>query len=136
MRGRSCVFSQVLHFISTCGKTTPGTPYIAKYHDVYGNRVERAVPCPRLISKFFGSSNGIDVHNQTRQGKLAIESNWDTRDCWFRVDCTIVGMTVTDAWKGLKYAKAIPESMSIRKFTNQLAKQMLVKRDKSSSDGL
>ena len=81
------------------------------------------------MSQFFKRSNTIHVHNQTRQDILAIETNWDTRDCWFRLDCTIVGMVVVDAWRGLKYKNIIPSTMSIRKFTNQLCKTLLVKLD-------
>jgi hypothetical protein len=86
------------------GSSTPGPPYIAKWPDEYGNIKQRSVPRPEIVGKYFGVSNKIDTHNQLRQHELALEELWLTQDCWFRLDTTFVGMTVTDAFQLARYA--------------------------------
>jgi len=38
----------------------------------------------------------IDEHNKQRQNLLNLERCWPTRDCWFRLVATLVGMSVVD----------------------------------------
>ena len=97
---------KVLCFISTknAGSTKPGVPYVAKFNDGAGNVCERSVPRPAVLSKYFSKCNGIDSHNQGRQGILALEKRWVTQDPWFRMATTLFGMTVTDCWKAYTYA--------------------------------
>lgn len=61
--------SRVLMFVSTdgAGHTEKGDPYVAQWTDDHGNHMQRPIFRPQVISQFFNSSNGIDVHNQLRQ---------------------------------------------------------------------
>ena len=53
------------------------------------------------MSHVLAVSNVVDAHNQARQFQLRLEKRWVTRDCWFRLDSTFIGITVTDATSSL-----------------------------------
>lgn len=97
---------KVLTFLATknSGSTRPGAPYIARFADAHGNVNQRAVTRPSILSNYFGRSNVIDKHNQVRQFELALEKYWVTRSGWFRIATTVIGITVTDMWKAVKFA--------------------------------
>lgn len=96
---------KVLCFVMTknAGSTAPGDPYIAKFPDKFGNVQERHVPRPAILSTYFQFSDVIDSHNHCRQFRLGLERLWMTINPWFRVDCTLVGMTAIDAFRCLQY---------------------------------
>lgn len=97
------------------GTTRPGQPYIAKWPDQFGNIKTREVLRPDIISKYFGSSNVIDVGNQLRQNELGLERAWLTKDPWFRIDTTVIGMCVTDAFNAA--SQSAPSGAKIDKMT-------------------
>jgi hypothetical protein len=109
---------KILLFVATknAGSTKPGTPYKAKFPDKFGNTKERSVIRPAILSQYFDISDAVDSHNHARQFLLALEKRWVTHNPWFRIDTTIIGMTVVDAWKCLQYH--LP-----RKYLNYTAKQ-------------
>jgi hypothetical protein len=96
---------KILLFVATknAGSTKPGTPYKAKFPDQFGNTKERSVIRPAILSQYFEISDAVDSHNHARQFLLALEKRWVTHNPWFRIDTTIIGMTVVDAWKCLQY---------------------------------
>jgi hypothetical protein len=98
-----------LFFVMTenAGSTKPGDPYMMKYTDSYGNLCSQEVEHPAVISEFFRDSNTIDRHNQSRQYDLAIEKSWVTKDCYFRLTCSMIQIHVTDAWKLADFHKII-----------------------------
>jgi hypothetical protein len=121
---------KVLTFVLTrgCGSTAPGKPYEAKFPDQYGNICYRDVARPTVLSSFFESSNAVDRHNQARQSCLALEKAWITKDGYFRLFTTIIGMCVTDAWKisnGNKQGGEEESIRSIRYFSDKLAYELL-----------
>ena len=71
----------ILHFVMTenAGDTFPDDPYEMKYTDSYDNIGTRFVDHPEAISKFFASSNVIDMHNQLRQDLLQLEKQGSQR---------------------------------------------------------
>jgi hypothetical protein len=81
------------------GTTKSGAPYIMKYMDSFGNICTRNNERPVVISQFFSDSNTIDSHNQARQANLALEKKWLTKDPWFRLTTTLIGMNVMGTWK-------------------------------------
>jgi hypothetical protein len=115
----------VLCFLATknAGSTKPGKPYQAKFSDSVGNVCVRDVVRPAIIADYFSDSNIIDSHNHVRQGELKLEKHWVTKDCWFRLDTTLIGMTVTDAWKALTHGTADKklQSLSIIQFADRIA---------------
>lgn len=73
----------------------------------------RYVDRPDVISKFFRDCNCVDKHNQGRQAELALEKNWVTHNCFFRLSCTIIGVNVTDTLNLMHYHRLLP--LSVRK---------------------
>jgi hypothetical protein len=115
----------VLVFLGTknSGSTKLGDPYIARFPDANGNVAQRSVPRPDVISKYFNDSNVIDTHNQARQGLLKLEKRWVTHNCWFRLDTTLIAMTITDCWRAYKHAMPLKKhkEMTIMEFADRLA---------------
>ncbi len=112
--------SKVLCFVATknAGSTIAGDPYRACFLDDHDNLVSRPVDCPELISKYFQRSNGIDKHNQAHQFELHLDKHWRTQNAWFHLVTSVIGICVTDAWKGYRYAFCgnSEEDISIRDF--------------------
>jgi hypothetical protein len=121
--------SKVLCFVATknAGSTIAGDPYRARFLDDHDNLVSRPVDRPELISKYFQRSNGIDKHNQAWQFELRLEKHWRTQNAWFCLVTSVIGICVTDAWKGYKYAfrNTRKEEMTIRDFADQLAYELI-----------
>ena len=125
----------VCSFIGTwnVGSTKPGKPYVAKWPDKYGNVKTRNVTRPEIIGTFFGNSNCIDVGNQLRQDVLALERHWLTKNPWFRIDCTVIGITVVDSFQAAKHQAptcAKIDKMGVKDFAMFVA-HGLIKRDMS-----
>ena len=83
---------------------------------------------PAIITKYFKSSPKVANHNQRRQHTLALEEEWLTQDCWFRLHTTLHGKQVTDCWKLLKYHVHSGHRYSELKlldFADLLARQMV-----------
>ena len=122
---------KVLCFISTegAGYTTPGKPYEAKWLNDNGRMASRRIARPHMLSEYFQYSNQIDKHNHARQSELAIEKNVVTEDGYFRLFCTYLGITVTDAWKLYRHGlgeKCDNKDISILAFANILCKTHLL----------
>jgi hypothetical protein len=106
---------KVLCFVCTkdAGPTTNGIAYQAKWTDEYGNVRARPVERPEVISRYFQYSDVVDAHNHARQALLGLEKKWATQNCWFRLDCTFIGITLTDSWKAFKIGA--PENIKSEK---------------------
>ena len=57
------------------------------------------IPCPDVISKYFGSSNIVDLFNQSQQFDLKLEKHCVTEAGYFRLVTSLFGIVVTDCWK-------------------------------------
>ena len=97
-----------LTFVATrdSGSTENGKPYLARFNDEHQNVKLRAVERPAILSEYFQSSNAVDAHNQSRQATLKLEKHWVTQNPYFRLSCSLFGMVVVDAWKGLRHGLA------------------------------
>ena len=104
-----------------------------KYTDSYGNICTRHVERPDVISKFFATSNVIDTHNQLRQDLLQLEKKWLTKNAYFHLCTTIIGMNVTDAYHLANYHKVInytgggsgEKKISLQCFAGILSSQLI-----------
>ena len=115
---------KILYFVMTknAGSTIGGKTYKAKFPDQFGNVVSRDVFRPAILSTYFDASNLIDAHNHARQGLLRLETHWRTQNPWLRNIFTIVGMTVVDCWKALKFRLPYQYGkMTVEDFANRLA---------------
>jgi hypothetical protein len=122
--------SKVLCFVATknAGSTTAGEPYRARFLDDHDNLISRPVDRPELISTYFQRSNGIDKHNQARQFELRLEKHWRTHNAWFRLVTTMIGVIVTDAWKGYKHAfqgHQIDEELTLTDFADRMSYELI-----------
>ena len=125
----------ILHFVLTenAGSTSEGDPYEMKYTDSYGNICTRFVDRPEVISNFFASSNIIDTHNQLRQDLLQLEKKWLTKNPFFRLSTTLIGVNVTDLFLLANHHKVInisnstigKQKISIRRFAGILSNQLI-----------
>ena len=121
---------KTLFFIATrgAGATTSGVPFTTWFHDTYGNRVERYVDRPAVLSRYFLHNNLVDSHNQRRQGELELEERWVVKCGWLRCFTTIFGITVTDTHLAVKHSvhKDHPlKDASTRRFIDLLSHQMI-----------
>mmetsp|Transcript_16204 Transcript_16204/g.37447 ORF Transcript_16204/g.37447 Transcript_16204/m.37447 type:complete len:323 (-) Transcript_16204:327-1295(-) len=116
--------SKVLCFIGTwnAGSTIPGEPYIARFGDEYGNLQSRAIMRPDVISRYFKVSDKIDNHNKSRQSDLGLERLWLTKNCWFRLSTTFLGIVAVDTWHSIRHHAAglAYTDMPIKKFAKCL----------------
>ena len=133
---------KVLCFIASegAGHTKPGKPYEAKWLDENGLTSSRLIPRPHILSEYFENSNQIDKHNHARQSQLAIGKYVVVECGYFRLFCTYLGITVTDAWKLYRAGlgdKCANKDISILSFANILCKTHLLndyKKTKNESN--
>lgn len=94
----------VSYFISTCGSTEPSPiKYESKFEDEWGNTGFRELDRPQIVHFLYEYLPLIDEHNKQRQSILALEKRWLTKDPWFRLLCTVVGMSVVDMHRCFRY---------------------------------
>ena len=94
----------VSYFITTTGNTTPSPHfYESKFEDEWGNVESRELPRPEIIHFFYEYAPLIDEHNKARQSLLALEKRWQTRNPWFRLICTVLGMSIVDMFRLYRY---------------------------------
>jgi hypothetical protein len=121
---------KVNHFVLTRGAalTTRGDPYMSRFRSSRGNYRTREVHRPIAISNYFAVSGKIDVHNQIRQGELALEDLWITGDGWLRTVCTILGMATTNAFLACCYSFArecVYSQLTTKEFVGILCRQLV-----------
>ena len=84
-----------------------------------------SVPQTHLIREYFRSANSIDIHNQYRQGLLAIERTWKTKSWVTRIFQTVMGMTLVNGYLAFKYITE--KEPTLREFTNGVELAMCAK---------
>ena len=113
-------------------RCVPGEPYIATFVDGTGNRVAREVMRLSVLSRYFAYANVVDVHDQYRQDCLDLEYTWVTKDCWFRLFTTILGVVITDSYlavtRGLN-PRDPDKEMTMMKFADRLALELIENDD-------
>lgn len=70
---------------------------------MFGNLKQQEILRPSVIGNYFSKSNVIDVGNGLHHNELALERHWRTLNPWFRVICTVIGISVIDAYLAAKY---------------------------------
>ena len=90
--------------VSTWNHTLPVDDHIKKrwrLNPVSGESetIMRTVPRTQMIKSYFSAACAIDVHNHLRQDGLGLEHSVQTKDWWFRMFCTILGIIEVDAFK-------------------------------------
>eukprot|EP00731_Ephydatia_muelleri_P006678 Em0003g926a len=90
--------------VSTWNHTLPVDDHIKKrwrLNPVSGESetIMRTVPRTQMIKSYFSAACAIDVHNHLRQDGLGLEHSVQTKDWWFCMFCTILGIIEVDAFK-------------------------------------
>ena len=94
----------ISYFITTTGNTVASPHfYEAKFEDEWGNATSRQLPRPDIIHFFYEYAPLIDEHNKARQSVLALEKRWQTRNPWFRLLITTIGMSIVDMFRLYRY---------------------------------
>ena len=111
---------------------------MSSFEDEFGNVSHKTIDRPELCHFLYEYLPLIDEHNKQRQRLLALEKSWPTRDCWFRLLVTLVGMSVVDCqrlyrnyradkmgWSTLRLEDdENADDMEIRKFSDKICKTL------------
>ena len=152
----------VSYMVSTCGSTAPHQDkYLSHFEDDFGNVTAKEINRPCVSNFLYEYLPLIDEHNKQRQNLLNLERNWATKDCWFRLLTTMVGMSVVDMhrwYRNLMSKRNIPcvqeqcqdevnYEIMVRKFSDMICanlqdtsrRQLAIRRGRhtsSASDGI
>jgi hypothetical protein len=80
------------------------------------------VPQTHVIRGYFRAANCIDIHNQYRQGLLAIERTWKTHSWQLRIFQTMMGTVLVNGYLAYKHLTA--NRPTLREFTIEVALAM------------
>jgi Transposase IS4 len=124
-------------FVSSCGLDAPTEVYNKKRWKVTQGfstvtKYVKAVPCCKMIMTYFSANGAVDVHNQTRQGTLAMERNHPVHEWHFRWFCTMLGIICTNTWKAIRYFKPNSETLPFPEFADQLCCELTGYADRST----
>jgi hypothetical protein len=107
----------VAYMVSSCGKTTSHElKYLTHFEDEFGNVQFKEIERPSVAHFLFEYLPLIDEHNKQRQSILNLERCWLTKDPWFRLLTTVLGMSVVDChrWhRHIRYMKRQGEGLQI-----------------------
>lgn len=109
--------------------------YTSRFEDDFGNVTEKELPRPTVAHFLYEFLPLIDEHNKSRQNVLGLERHWLTKDCWFRILTTLIGMSLVDLqrWDRNKRSGVSSTSMflddgdndfGIKKMANLVAKPL------------
>ena len=97
----------VSYIVSSCGTTIPHEQvYTSRFEDDYGNVTEKELPRPTVAHVLYEFLPLIDEHNKSRQNVLALERQWLTKNCWFRLLTTFIGMSLVDLHRWDRYNRS------------------------------
>lgn len=128
------------YFLSTCGSTRPAPElYVTNFEDDFGNITFKEIQRPWISYFLYNYLPLIDEHNKMRQDVLGLENSWPTKDCWFRLVTTMVGMSVVDfhryyLWKTNTRVgeQAAENQLQLKRFTNVLCAHLkTIERNKT-----
>jgi hypothetical protein len=80
------------------------------------------IPQSHLIREYCRAANSVDIHNQYRQGILAIEKPWRTRSWTLRLFQTVIGKMLVNALFAFRFETG--RTLSITDFTNTVAQAL------------
>ena len=88
---------RMAYIVSSCGTTVQHeVPYRTHFTDDFGNVTFKEIPRPSIAHFYFELCPLIDNHNKDRQGVLGLKDCWPTKNPWFRLMTTLIGMSVVD----------------------------------------
>jgi len=116
------------YFISTASCTLPGRPCDRVRWRQVGDHAERVVltvPQPLVVETYYQCCAQIDRHNRCRQDDLRLEHKLVTHDWSMRVNLSLLGMCVVDAWLLYAGARGPAAALTQNQFYEDLAAQLI-----------
>jgi hypothetical protein len=93
------------YFISSASSLQPGRAYtrhrwrqVSNQPNAAPERVELEIPQPQAAELYYDACGMIDRHNRCRQDDLMLERKLGTMDWSMRVNTSLLGMCIVDAW--------------------------------------
>lgn len=123
----------ISYFISTCGCTQPSeTKYTTKFENEWGHIDFKLIDRPNIVHFLYEYLPLIDEHNKQRQSLICLEKRWLTKDPWFRLLTTLVGMSVVDMHRFFRYEQIKKtgekqeevDNIRIYKFSDEICKTL------------
>jgi hypothetical protein len=118
------------YFIATSSSLEEGIPYVRdrwrqvdRALNADAERIELTVPQPKAAEIYYGSCGKIDQHNRHRQDTLNLESKLRVHDWSKRVNMTLFGMMVVDAW--LAFSGCTNTTTTQKDFYMHLAEEVI-----------
>ena len=75
----------------------------------------------------------IDEHNKQWQNVLHLEKKWPTKNCWFRLLVTLVGMSVVDLYRiYLNWDKQMYQHLSVVEFSDLLCMNLQERKERKA----
>ncbi len=110
-----------------CGSTEPSEKcYMSFFEDDYGNLGSKEVSHPKLAHLIYDYLPLIDEHKKQRQKILGLEMRWPTRNCWFQLLTTLIGMSLFDIHRLYHNANnAAYSEEDILEFSDYVCKKLL-----------
>ena len=118
------------YFVPTAGSCQPGTSYERlrwrEMEDGTGaHRVALTVRQPEVAQLYYGCCSQIDRHNRCRQEDLRLERKLGTHDWSMRVNISLLGICIADAWLLHRGARGPAASLLQANFYALLASEMI-----------
>jgi hypothetical protein len=124
----------ISYILSTCGSTKPAEKmYMSYFEDDYGNVGSKEINRPELAHLLYDYLPLIDEHNKQRQKILGLERKWPTRNCWFRLLTTLLGMCVVDMhrlYRNLRNEEF--QQVDILEFSDMLCKKLTMRSSRQT----
>jgi Transposase IS4 len=123
------------YFISTAGSLAPGLPYTrTRWRQLVDDRfappeqVTFQIAQPKAAELYYSACGKVDQHNRDRQDALKLERKLGTHNWATRVNHTILGMCIVDAWKvfsRLAFTASGAPTETQSEFYGQLAAELI-----------
>lgn len=116
------------YFIATTSTTLPGTLCERVRWPQVGDRAERVavtVEQPQLAEVYYMGCASIDRHNRCRQNDLQFEHKHVTHDWSMRVNLSLLGICIVDAWMLYAGAQRAAATLTQAQFYEDLAEQLI-----------
>jgi len=118
------------YFIASTSTSLMSTPYKRMRWSQTGAHAERVVltvPQPQVAETYYTCCSQIDRHNRCWQDDLRLEHRLVTHDWLMRVNLSLLGMCVVDAWMLYSEARGGTATLKQSEFYEDLAEQLIDK---------
>ena len=123
---------KVSYFAFSCGTTTCSKiPHETAFQGIHGDRQIRSQPQPEVAGFIYRNLPQIDEHNNKRQGELSLETCWPTKDGWFRLMTTYIGMSVTNLRNAMDYFQ--DQNMTVIEMANSISAGLKIRARKNDA---